>query len=438
MYDNTKVDSSLTISSQLRIYDINRNKWFESNQLDYKHMSTNMKFKHRQRYSHSSFIFNDSLHIFAGFNGFFLNDLFKFNLKSSIIPFDCTECDWIPEISSNKYIKRQLIYPTNGDDPILLQQPLFQDITNQYDNPKSNMIDISRNSKQKQQSIFSSIETCNQYGTCHTCQSDVNCIWNLKRCEYYSASSLRSSLNESTATLNNIRVLYKKPSCGNICNEFKSCFNCTYSQNECVWCSTQAKCVLSKAIQVYFPFGECINYITERNQCELRTGSLYSLPQQFSYSNVNAFASTCSNQYSNCSACIRAVKCGWCTRDASSENETNQSGLSKSSWNTGTGLCMEGGETNSSGHKCKYNWFFSQCPSCECNGHAICSKINDQLNKTVVNMERKNFLDDAVDSLVFKQNSFGSCGKCMNNTDGDFCSQCKIGYYGNPKNNGTW
>ena len=348
LYDNTKVDSSLTICSKLRVYDINRNKWFENNQLDYKHMKTNMKFKHRQRYSHTSFIFNDSLHIFAGFNGFFLNDLFNFNLKSSIIPFDCTECDWIPETNSNKYRKkRQLIYPTNGD---LLQH----------------------------------------YGI-------------------------------------------------NICNVFESCFSCTYSPNECVWCATQAKCVLSKATQVYFPFGECINYITERSQCEVGS-SINSLPQQFSYSNGNVFTSSCSNQYSNCSACIRDEKCGWCTRDTVNENETNLTGLTKSSWNTGTGLCMEGGETNSSGYKCKYNWFFSQCPACECNGHAICSsQIYDQLNRAAVfNLERNIFLDDAAKILIPKQNSFGSCGKCMNNTDGDFCSQCKIGYYGNPKNNGSW
>ena len=104
-----------------------------------------MKFKHRQRYSHSSFVYNNSLHVFAGFNGFFLNDLFKFNLKQSIIPFDCSECDWIPERgadnSDNNFRKRQLIYPTNGDDPILLQQPLFQDITSQFDSQRANIID---------------------------------------------------------------------------------------------------------------------------------------------------------------------------------------------------------------------------------------------------------------------------------------------------------
>lgn len=258
--------------------------------------------------------------------------------------------------------------------------------------------------------------------------------------------------NESAA---NLKVLYKKPSCGNICNEFKSCFNCTYSHNECVWCANQAKCVLSKAIQVYFPFGECINYITERSQCDTRLGSgVFSLPQLFPYSNNanSAVGGSCSGQYSNCSACIRDEKCGWCTRDTAvnNENETNQTLLARVALNTGAGMCMEGGDTNSSGFKCKNNWFFSQCPLCECNGHTVCgvdrvggNNIEAALNKTepaslAVKSERKTFLDEMTDSLVFNYNSHSTCGKCMNNTDGEYCSQCRMGFYGNPKNNGSW
>jgi len=389
-----KNNSNLLISNQLRLFNLKNNKWFEHPVL-YKDENIHLKFKHRQRYSHTSFVYNQSLFIFAGFNGFFLSDLFKFNIEQ-IVPY-CNEfsgdCDWIEPFEANSKRRRRR---RQNENSILLFQ----------DTKKPN----------KEEIISSPIEICNTHITCVTCQSDINCIWNLKKCEYFSFSSLLSLSNETQQ-----QVVYKKPTCANICSEFKNCFNCTSSRNDCVWCATQAKCVLSKAIQVYFPFGECFNYMYDKNQCELIKTPTNNQPQLYPYANLNSnimlSVTNCVNQYSNCSACIRDEKCGWCSKDTLENNDN-----SMLAFNTGTGICIEGGETNSYGNRCKFNWFFSQCPNCECNGHSVC-EYNDYLNQTTTT---------TTSSSVIK-----SCSKCLNNTDGENCDQCKSGYFGNPKNNGT-
>jgi hypothetical protein len=65
------------------------------------------------------------------------------------------------------------------------------------------------------------------------------------------------------------------------------------------------------------------------------------------------------------------------------------------------------------------NWFFSSCPSCECNGHSTCSQSLSKINENKL---------PSVSSYT--------CGECLNNTEGEYCSVCKKGYYGNAKNNG--
>ncbi len=62
--------SHVTISDSLRIFNTQNNEW----------LSSQLSFKNRHRYAHSSFVHQDSLFIFAGFNGFFLQDLFKIDL----------------------------------------------------------------------------------------------------------------------------------------------------------------------------------------------------------------------------------------------------------------------------------------------------------------------------------------------------------------------
>ncbi len=59
------------VSNSLRIFNTESNQW----------LPIELSFKHRHRYAHSSFVYKNSLFIFAGFNGFFLQDLFKIDLS---------------------------------------------------------------------------------------------------------------------------------------------------------------------------------------------------------------------------------------------------------------------------------------------------------------------------------------------------------------------
>ena len=108
--------------------------------------------------------------------------------------------------------------------------------------------------------------------------------------------------------------------------------------------------------------------------------------------------------------------CGWCD-DGS---------------NRGTGTCMPGGyrgalgtspTTSSLALRNKSNsstlsgfitcpasqWYFTECPPCQCNGHSTCSESNrNQCNQP-----------------------------CLHLTEGAHCETCIAGYFGNPVNGGT-
>ena len=226
-------DDSRFNSDQLRFYSIKENKWFELAEYQGQESLSKLKFKHRARYGHSSFIYNNSLFVFAGFNGFFLDDLFKINLN------------FLNQDIQGQVKKRQIIYPTNGDGPILLQEPFYQDLIS-VELAKTAHTNLAK--KQLQKDLLGLIESCHSYISCASCHMDVNCVWNMKRCEYFSTSA-----NPSTEEVNQIeRAIYKKPTCSHMCSEFKNCANCTQGQSECVWCSNMNKCLLRQAIQVIF------------------------------------------------------------------------------------------------------------------------------------------------------------------------------------------
>jgi hypothetical protein len=260
-----------------------------------------------------------------------------------------------------------------------------------------------------------------------------------------------------------------------MCSEYDSCYNCTYlssfrnqAQTDCIWCATQSKCLLRSTVKIYYPFGECLNYVQDKNECDhhsshpenvqllrnpfIQPSSSSPVFSSSLYSSSALAMSTnsyCTSQYTNCSACIRDERCGWCTRDtlnySSKLNSVNSSIMFNYSLNTGFGSCMEGGETAvSSNLRCKFNWYFSRCPTCECNGHSVCSSelaLENRIGEDATGLNATNPADLLLNNPNFMSSlalaASGGCGACLNNTEGDYCSECKRGFFGNPKNNGT-
>lgn len=83
--------STVYMSNQINVYDTGRQEWInrftvsagasDESMNEYSNVSRfSIKLSRRQRNGHSSFVFNRSLYVFAGFNGFFLRDLFRIDL----------------------------------------------------------------------------------------------------------------------------------------------------------------------------------------------------------------------------------------------------------------------------------------------------------------------------------------------------------------------
>jgi len=203
-----------------------------------------------------------------------------------------------------------------------------------------------------------------------------------------------------------------------MCPELATCANCTLNP-ECIWCTTKSACILRSAVQAYFPFGDCIDYVSVHDKCP-RTPpksagpSLLlqssSLSRQFDMLAPPIYSS-CQIHYSNCSACIMDERCGWCSSDI-----FNKSIALIGENNSGAGQCMEGAYSRSKDDMCRLNWYFTECPMCECNGHATCER--NRRNVT-------NYTQVAQ-----------TCGECANNTEGEGCGECSKGFYGFPENNG--
>ena len=285
-------------SNELKAFSINENKWLDKfdivqNETDIfnfndRKTSTSISLNGLERYAHGSFILNDSLFIFAGFNGFFLNDLFKINLAKIKTIFEAKEV-------LNFFIKKRHIAISNEEKNFFEYNKLkslnFQPLSSQqiYEEdvfgnkvtarPQPDMLDfyapnhdqpidfisVYDKPQPKQKTMLEIIDSCSRYTSCHSCQMSQHCVWNVRKCELYSvlAPSLNmsdlsylESLNVSSLNSTSSRVLFKKPACPQICGEYKSCANCTTAHNQyqsdCVWCSTQSKCVLRTGNLIFF------------------------------------------------------------------------------------------------------------------------------------------------------------------------------------------
>lgn len=202
---------------------------------------------------------------------------------------------------------------------------------------------------------------CEQLHCCHACSANPSCHWE------HEANRCRPSGNRTNDPAE-IPIQCPPP-----CATLTTCTNCT--EDECIWCQNEQRCVDRNAYTVSFPYGQCREWTTHNLKCR------------------PAVSGSQCGFYKTCSQCRDDPACGWC--DDGSE--------------TGLGKCLPGGDSGPHEEmEClARRWHFTHCPSCQCNGHSYC-----------------------VDGKKCEQ-------PCSNLTEGANCEKCRPGYWGNPINGGT-
>ncbi|XP_017143549.1 attractin-like protein 1 [Drosophila miranda] len=219
---------------------------------------------------------------------------------------------------------------------------------------------------------------CEQLHNCRACSSNAACKWDTEqnRCRSHGSSSTAGG-PVSNRTQDDVVC---PPACATLTN----CQNCT--EDECIWCQNEQRCVDRNAYTASFPYGQCREWTTFTAKC--RSSPVTAL----SIGTTTALSSAQCGYYNSCQQCLDDPACGWCDNGS----------------NTGLGRCVVGGalapydET-----ECALkHWFFTSCPRCNCNGHSVC---NDQQH----------------------------CEQpCNNLTTGLHCEKCRTGYWGSPINGG--
>ena len=363
------------------------------------------------RYGHTSILYDDSLYIFGGFNGVMLNSILKYSpgdCRHYTSSDECTEtragtkCVWnwdksicqaysapkVSQVSSVSFSRCQDT-STNYTDLCQRQTQCPTCLENTYgcvwcgdscfyqkcrkpgikDEVKS-----YADSNRCEESVRSS--NCDKLHNCQSCQTESNCGWQRDhKCLTY-IRDFESNRTEKTS----LREELGKASCEPPCHTRTTCENCT--QGSCMWCSSSRRCIESNAYAAIFPIAQCMEWTIHPYKCS---------------------GLTCSD-IQTCDKCLKNPMCGWC------DDGTD----------TGVGVCLEGSATgpyswNGTHHSLVSgachgsHWHFSECPSCQCNGHSHCTKETP--------------------NVCYKP--------CKHLTEGNYCQYCMAGYYGNPINGGN-
>lgn len=127
------------------------------------------------------------------------------------------------------------------------------------------------------------------------------------------------------------------------CSDFTSCTNCT--QEECIWCQNEARCVDKNAYTASFPYGQCREWTTVISRC--RIPPVVDPNAEGSGNSALTKGNTCA-AYASCSSCREEPACGWCD-DGS---------------RTGLGVCLPGGAAHPTlPYTCPHHtWHFTHCP----------------------------------------------------------------------------
>lgn len=294
------------------------------------------------RFGHSAVVFEDSLFIYGGFDGQMLSDMLKYT------PGDCSYSNETACLNSKPGVKCVWNSRANVCSPVL-QVPKELVLKKEesyitrcpYVNRSTGTLTELQNKKTCEQSkdclscthttsgcmwcenacmytkkcpkvtnnstdvipkltqcAIDAAPICKQLHTCKACTSQPTCRWRFEnaKCVPHPQTSNISTEAESIQ-------------CQSVCSEYNSCLNCT--QEECIWCQNEGRCVDKNAYTSSFPYGQCREWTTVQTKCRSR-GSDENSQCGF---------------YKTCAKCRDDPACGWC--DDGSK--------------TGLGICMPGG-----------------------------------------------------------------------------------------------
>lgn len=123
------------------------------------------------------------------------------------------------------------------------------------------------------------LSTCPVHHTCQTCSLEQDCYWTAtEHCSNNASAALippvpppppSSSAEGHTVTT----PIAEKPKCKEACSQLTSCYNCT--QQECIWCQNEERCVDKTAYTASFPYGQCREWSTQGSRCRITPGNSY-------------------------------------------------------------------------------------------------------------------------------------------------------------------
>ncbi|XP_071828019.1 attractin-like protein 1 isoform X5 [Apostichopus japonicus] len=348
------------------VYNIDCKEWYEEE------VSSGLK-EEVSRYGHQAAWYNDMMWTFGGFNGVILNSVNTYTPVNCSLVTNETNCElagngptcmWdlsaseCLQINLNETIQHNASFLECDPTDSLFNCSTADSCITCIEKQGCGWCDdqCSSSCTNESQIYTCGAGTCPFHVDCHDCNREPECRWVSQGCSEIGNPDLPKG-------------------CVTPCASQTGCSDCT-SSSGCMWCESQNRCIDSQTYMSSFPFGTCLAWVTSQDSCN----------------NIK-----CSD-YHTCELCHEDPACGWCDQGDG----------------TGLGTCMGGSNAgplnvSAAGSELDFeqcpasDWYFTECPSCQCNGHSIC-----------------------VDGE--------NCSNCSDFTTGEECDSCLLGYHGIPLN----
>ncbi len=170
----------------------------------------------------------------------------------------------------------------NSDGDGRISAPTFKaSISSEVHHPS-----VSRSDQCPGNQATSPKESCPRLHTCHSCLATPGCEWDLDKvshCKQIKKRIVASPPSPKSKNITDHSDLGSKllrsasstrseligPTCSPACSERTTCTNCTHGL--CMWCKNLGMCIDRNAYLASFPYGQCMDWTTQQDQCPLST-----------------------------------------------------------------------------------------------------------------------------------------------------------------------